>query len=87
MRLLLNSILLVFSMTAAAACLWGVSHLAWYYALPALIGFMLINNMPFAILHEAVHGVAARTAAGNRAIGIIAAWAFPTSFTLQRRAI
>ncbi|HGN9345316.1 TPA: fatty acid desaturase, partial [Morganella morganii] len=62
MRLLLNSILLVFSMTAAAACLWGVSHLAWYYALPALIGFMLINNMPFAILHEAVHGVAARTA-------------------------
>lgn len=86
MRLLLNSILLIFSMTAAAACLWGVSHLAWYYALPALIGFMLINNMPFAILHEAVHGVAARSAAGNRAIGIIAAWAFPTSFTLQRRA-
>ncbi|XKD91586.1 hypothetical protein ACISK3_09970 [Morganella morganii] len=47
-------------MIATAACLRGVSHLTWYYAQPALIGFMLINNMLFAILHEAVHGVACR---------------------------
>ncbi|GKX60745.1 fatty acid desaturase family protein [Leminorella grimontii] len=86
MRLTLNAALLLFSLSLSAFCLWAASHSAWYWALAAVWFFALINNMPFAIMHEAVHGVASRSAWGNRIIGVVAGWAFPTSFLLQRRA-
>ncbi|WP_330998821.1 fatty acid desaturase [Intestinirhabdus alba] len=86
MRLLLNTLLLIFSLAITALCLWFASHAPWYGILLAAWFFALINTMPFAIMHEAVHGVASRSAWGNRLIGVVAGWAFPTSFLLQRRA-
>lgn len=86
MKFLLNTALLLVSLSLSGFCLWAVSHAMWYWALPAIWFFALINNMPFAIMHEAVHGVAADSRWGNRLIGVVAGWAFPTSFLLQRKA-
>ncbi len=86
MRFSLNFALLLMSLALAAGCLWVASHGAWYWAILAIWFFSLINNMPFALMHEAVHGVAARSKWGNHLIGQMASWAFPTSFLLQRKA-
>jgi fatty acid desaturase len=76
--------LLVLSLSLSAASLWAASHLDLIYALAAIWFFALINNMPFALMHEAVHGVAAGSRGMNTFIGTLAGWAFPTSFTMQR---
>ncbi len=86
MKLILNTALLLLSLALSVLCLWAASHANWYWAIIAIWFFALINNMPFAIMHEAVHGVAADSHWGNRLIGVIASWAFPTSFLLQRKA-
>jgi fatty acid desaturase len=46
--------------------------------------FAFVNNLPFALMHEAVHGVAARSSRRNASFGILASAMFPTSFSLQR---
>lgn len=84
MRTLLSSTLLVLSLSLSAASLWAASHLDLVYALLAIWFFALINNMPFALMHEAVHGVAAGSQGMNTFIGTLAGWAFPTSFSMQR---
>lgn len=86
MRAFINSCLLMLSLGLAACCLWVASHLAWYWAIVAIWAFALINNLPFAMMHEAVHGVAAKSSLINRMIGVISSWAFPTSFLLQQQA-
>ncbi|WP_435954720.1 fatty acid desaturase family protein [Dryocola sp. BD626] len=86
MKSLINTGLLVLSLTLSGSCLWVVSHAPWYWAITGIWFFALINNMPFAIMHEAVHGVAAESRWANRLIGVIAGWAFPMSFLLQRKA-
>lgn len=82
----LNWLLLTASATAAAALLWLASHGAWYVVLLASIAFAFVNNLPFALMHEAVHGVAANSPRRNEVFGVLAASLFPTSFTLQRKA-
>jgi fatty acid desaturase len=77
----LNWILLALSAIVTSALLWAASH---GFALLAAIAFALVNNVPFALMHEAVHGVASPHRRRNAAIGVIAACMFPTSFTLQR---
>jgi fatty acid desaturase len=46
--------------------------------------FSLVNNTPFSLLHEAVHGIFSRHRWRNELFGVLCAAAFPTSFTLQR---
>jgi fatty acid desaturase len=82
----LNWLILALSMIATAACLWVVCHAAWWAALVAAIAFAFMNNTPFSLMHEAVHGVAAATPRRNQLLGMIAGWMFPTSFTLQKAA-
>lgn len=84
MKTLLSLLLLLLSLTLSAASLWAASHLPLLPALAAIWFFALINNMPFALMHEAVHGVAADSPRLNTFIGTIAGWAFPTSFSMQR---
>lgn len=84
MRTLLSSTLLVLALSLSAASLWAASHLDLGYALLAIWFFALVNNMPFALMHEAVHGVAADSRRINAFIGTLAGWAFPTSFSMQR---
>ncbi len=86
MRTLLSSTLLILSLSLSAASLWAASHLDLVYALLAIWFFALVNNMPFALMHEAVHGVAADSRRINAFIGTLSGWAFPTSFTMQREA-
>lgn len=86
MRTWLSSILLVLSLSLSAASLWAASHLDLVYALLAIWFFALVNNMPFALMHEAVHGVAADSRPINAFIGMLAGWAFPTSFSMQQEA-
>lgn len=83
---LLNSTILLLSLAAGGFCLWAASHLELAYALPAVWGFSLLANTPFALMHEAVHGVASRSRAVNELLGLLAGWAFPTSFAMQRLA-
>jgi len=80
----LNWAILAASAIATSALLWLSSHGPWWLALAAAAAFAFINNTPFALMHEAVHGVGARTPARNYALGFIASCLFPTSFSLQR---
>jgi len=76
----LNWLLLAASMLATSALLYIASHARWPIALLACIAFAFVNNLPFALMHEAVHGLA------SEKLGFVAACMFPTSFTLQRKA-
>ena len=82
----LNWVILAASAVATAACLWTASHAPVWAALAAASAFAFLNNTPFALMHEAVHGVGAATPSRNHALGVIAGWMFPTSFSLQRTA-
>lgn len=78
--------ILAASALATAACLWVASHGAWWAMLLAAAAFSILNNTPFALMHEAVHGVASTSARRNDVIGVLAGWMFPTSFTMQKTA-
>lgn len=82
----LNWLILAGSMVATAALLWAASHAPWWGMLAAAVLFAFVNNTPFALMHEAVHGVAAATPGRNYALGVLAGWLFPTSFSMQRTA-
>jgi fatty acid desaturase len=82
----LNWFLLAVSAIATAACLWLASHGTWWAAIAGAIAFAFLNNIPFALMHEAVHGVASPSRRRNDLLGAIAGWMFPTSFSLQRTA-
>lgn len=86
MRFLLNFLLLVCALVAGAACLWVASFCNWYWGIMAIFLFAHINQLPFAMMHEAVHGVAAFSKVGNRCLGIMGGCAFPISFLLQQQA-
>lgn len=73
-------------MAATAACLWAASHAPWWGALAAASAFALVNNTPFSLMHEAVHGIGAATRQRNHALGLIGGWLFPTSFSMQKTA-
>lgn len=86
MREDLNWLILLVSGIACAVCLWFASHAPWWGALLAAFAFALVNNTPFVILHEAIHGVGSANPTRNTAMGVIASWMFPTSYTMQRAA-
>jgi len=79
----LNWLLLVASAIATSALLWLACHAPWWLALLASVAFAFVNNLPFALMHEAVHGIAAKR---NYLFGLLAASMFPTSFTMQQKA-
>ena len=81
---LLNTAILALSLAALWLCQWAASHLSVGYTLLAVWVFSLVANTPFAIMHEAVHGVASRNRRWNELLGFVAGWAFPTSFSMQR---
>ena len=80
----LNWLILALSAAATGALLWLASYGAWWLALCAAVAFAFVNNVPFALMHEAVHGVAAATPRRNTILGFLASCMFPTSFSLQR---
>jgi fatty acid desaturase len=80
----LNWLILGASMAATSGCLWLASHGRWWAAVVAAVAFAFINNVPFALMHEAVHGAGANTQRRNYALGFLASCMFPTSFSLQR---
>jgi len=82
----LNWLILAASAVATAACLWLASHSTPAIAVLAAVAFAFLNNTPFALMHEAVHGVGAATPRRNYALGLLAGWMFPTSFSMQRTA-
>lgn len=86
MKTLLNLVLLLVSFALSALCLWTASHASWPMVILAIWGFSLINNMPFSLMHEAVHGAASPNKTLNRLIGTVSGWAFPTSFLMQKTA-
>jgi len=80
----LNWALLALCAAATSACLWLVCHSPWWVALAAAVAFAFLNNTPFCLMHEAVHGMGALTPRRNYWLGVMAGWIFPTSFSLQR---
>ena len=81
---ILNTLILALSLAATWLCLWAASHLETGYALLAVWLFSLVANTPFALMHEAVHGIGCSSRRANELLGIVAGWAFPTSFSMQR---
>ena len=80
-----RNIAILFSAIAVTAWfLWLASHGSLLVALSAAFGFALIHNTVFSLLHEAVHGIFSPNKFRNDLFGIIAAAAFPTSFTMQK---
>jgi fatty acid desaturase len=82
----LNWLLLLASVVATSGCLWLACHGRWWLAIAASLAFAFVNNVPFALMHEAVHGVAARSMRRNYLFGFIASCMFPTSFSMQQAA-
>ncbi len=82
----LNWLILAASAIATSALLRLASHGPWWIVLLASAAFAFVNNLPFALMHEAVHGVAANTPRRNYALGFLASCMFPTSFTMQQKA-
>ena len=80
----LNWVVLAVAALATGGCLWLASHGSWWLAVLAALVFAFVNNLPFALMHEAVHGVAARSPRRNYTFGLFASSMFPTSFSLQR---
>jgi fatty acid desaturase len=64
--------------------LWLASHASWPIVLFAAWIFTLLNHVPFSLLHEAVHGIFSKNPFRNDLFGVLAAAAFPTSFTMQQ---
>jgi len=81
---LLNASILILSLAATWWCLWAASHLEPGIALIAIWCFSLVNNTPFALMHEAVHGIGGNSKTGNALLGILSGLPFPTSFSMQR---
>lgn len=79
-----NWVILVLAYGAIWGCLWATSHAPWWLAPLPAVGFALFNNTLFALLHEAVHGVASSNLTRNEWIGHLTAPILPTSFTMQR---
>ena len=63
--------------------LWTASHRSVGWVLLAAWAFSLINNTPFGLLHESVHGIFSKSRIKNDVFGMLCAAAFPTSFVLQ----
>jgi fatty acid desaturase len=82
----LNWIILTVTAAATAGCLWMVSHAPWWAAFAAAVAFAFLNNTPFSLMHEAVHGIGAATPRRNYLLGVMAGCMFPTSFSLQKAA-
>ena len=80
----LNWIILAASAIATAALLRVASLGPWWAVLLASAAFAFVNNVPFAIMHEAVHGVGGTTPRRNYALGFVASLMFPTSFSMQQ---
>ena len=72
-----NWLLLIASVIATTGLLWLACH---GHPILASLAFALVNFIPFALMHEAVHGLA------SEPLGVLAACLFPTSFTLQQKA-
>jgi fatty acid desaturase len=79
-----NWLILIGAFCAVWYCLWSASHGPWWRMLLAAVGFALFNNTLFALLHEAVHGVASPSLTRNELMGHLTAVILPTSFTMQR---
>jgi fatty acid desaturase len=78
---MLNWLLLALSAIATTALLYLASH---GHPILASVAFAAVNFLPFALMHEAAHGIASKK--HNELFGILAACMFPTSFTLQQKA-
>ena len=82
----LNTSILFLSFAVLWLCLWAASHLSFGFAIIAVWFFSLAANTPFALMHEAVHGVGCSSPRRNELLGIVCGWVFPTSFSMQRLA-
>ena len=81
----LNIALLILTSLANGFLLWWVSHSTdWYLIVIGMIGFALISNTLFSLLHEAVHGLLNSKPVVNEWFGRLVAGWFPTSLTIQR---
>jgi fatty acid desaturase len=79
-----NLLILLVTLPATWGLLWLGSHGSWVTALLAVWLFALINNTPFSLMHEAVHGIFSGNKSRNTVFGILCAATFPTSFSMQR---
>lgn len=79
----LNFIILFASLPILWGCLWLASHSSWWVALVAAWIFSLVNMLPFALMHEAVHGVGATSKKTNYLLGLFGGLVFGTSISMQ----
>jgi fatty acid desaturase len=79
---LLGSLSLGILLLAGASLAYRSAQWIWFGI--CVLGFGLINNTNFSLLHEAVHGILNSNRRRNEMLGVIVGAFFPTSFTLQQ---
>ena len=80
----LNVLIFCLALPATWGLLWMASHLSIGWMMLAAWLFTLLNNTPFSLMHEAVHGVFSPRKPVNEIFGTLCAPTLPTSFVMQR---
>ncbi|MGB8814402.1 MAG: fatty acid desaturase [Paracoccaceae bacterium] len=81
----LNLAIMAAAIAGNALALWAASHSQnWAIIAAAALGFALLNNTLYALMHEAVHRHFHASPAINEAAAKLLAGFFPTAFALQR---
>lgn len=81
----LNLVISVAAYLAALFFLWATSHFeSIYLKLVFAVGFALVGNTIFSLLHESVHRILHHNRKMNDVFGQLSAMFFPTGFHFQR---
>lgn len=81
-----NLAIVALQLAAIAACVWGAREAtaAWQLALLA-VGFGIVMNSVYAVIHEAEHGVLHPHPRMNAALGVVMSLFFPAPYHLIRQ--
>ena len=75
-----NLLIFAVALPVDIALLWFGSHASLPFALLAAVGFSLVNNTMFTLMHEAIHGVLLPWRTPNALLGQLAGAMFPVPF-------
>lgn len=82
----LNVAIAGLAVACVVACLLVAAHAQpFWLVLPAILGFALVQNTVFSLLHEASHGMLLRDKHANDVLGALLGSLFPLALSFHRR--
>src|SRR5262245_35086968 len=81
-----NAVIILLQLGALAACFWAAARIDSIWAVVLLaLGFGVLMNSVYSIIHEAEHAMLFRSRILNEAAGMVMALFFPAPFHLLRQ--